>query len=555
MRTQLQRFVSFAFAAADLLIEFGATGEISFAMGAAMTLTDRREDALLSRNWLELFDPADRQSVHEMVTALGPQGRCGPLPVRMATSGTRTSNTGAVRRAELSACRLAGDREWLSCVLTALPTADSPDKPLADVEEFMEAARRAGEDGKGLTFVEAPGLVGLAESNPAMCQTLVQRISTLLRSSAITENAAAQLGETRFGVAHGSDGVSLRKGLADITEEGARNGIDLGISAHHLDMAGNGLGNDELLQAVRFAVNRFAALGSNAGLPGSVSQTFEQMVDSALQRMNDFAEVIREEKFDLSFQPIVALTTGALDHFEVLSRFADGSSPFENVRFAEEIGAIEKFDFAVCTRAISVMRSQRSEAGTPPLRLAVNISGQSLENALFIRLLLALLDENRHLAGRLSLEITESARLQDLVRAEQVIQEMRKRGFGVWLDDFGAGAASFQYLQALTINGVKIDGSYVKRIGGSKRDDTLLRGLARLCADLGIETVGEMVETTDQRDFLRNIGVTLGQGWLFGKSLPDPTWTTAKPTATPAPAPSALALRRGRRQGTVESWG
>jgi EAL domain-containing protein (putative c-di-GMP-specific phosphodiesterase class I) len=545
MSRLLKRFVSFAFAAADLLIEVGASGQISFAMGAAQSLTNRREDTLVGKNWLELFDAADHKPVQAMMAGLGPQGRCGPLTVRMATPKGSPE-----RHAALSACRIAGQDEWLSCVLTTLPGEGEEERPLTtNLDDFVKATQAASEAGGGLTFLDAPGLVGLAQSNPAMCQTLVQRISVLLQSSSAGRNAAARLSETRFGIAHDGDGLSLRKGLADITEEGARIGIDLGISAHHVDLGAGALDQDEVLQAVRFAVNRFAAQGSKAKLPESVSQTFEQMVSSALQRMSEFATVVREEKFDLSFQPIVELANGSLHHFEVLARFADGASPFEKVQFAEEIGVIEKFDFAVCTRAVSTMRSASCDGAFQPLRLAVNLSGRSLDNALFIRLLLALLDENRDLAGKLSLEITESARLQDLVRAEKVIQEIRQRGFAVYLDDFGAGAASIEYLQALTVNGVKIDGSYIKRIGASRRDDVLLRGLVRLCGDLGVETVGEMVETTDQGDFLRNAGVTLAQGWLFGKPAPVPEWTSR--TAASSTPPRV----RGRRQGAVESWG
>jgi EAL domain-containing protein (putative c-di-GMP-specific phosphodiesterase class I) len=549
MSSQIKRFISFAFAAADLLIEVGAAGEIRFALGAALTLTDQRDDSLRGRNWLDLFDPADHAAIQHMVEALGPRGRCGPLPVRMAATSVPERRNEPPRRAALSACRLAGPEEWLSCVLTALPASDGAEKPLADIEGFMAAASKAGEAGAELTLLDAPGLASLAQRDPALCQTVVQRINTVLRDAAVAENAATRLSETRFGVAHGND-ASLRKGLAAITAEGARNGFDLGISAHNLDLSDKGLEPDELLQAVRFAVNRFSTMGADAALPGSATEAFEQMVDSAIERMNDFAEVVREEKFDLSFQPIVELASNALHHFEVLARFTDGSSPFEKVQFAEEIGVIEKFDFAVLTRSIAAIRAEdRRGIGAQPLRLAVNMSGKSLENALFIRLLLASLDDNRDLAGRLSLEVTESARLQDLARAERVIQEIRRRGFDVYIDDFGAGAASFQYLQALTVTGVKIDGSYVKRIGGSRRDDTLLRGLVRLCGDLEIITVGEMVETMEQGDFLRGIGVTLGQGWLFGKAAPTPVWASKL-----APPPSAPRVR-GRRQGATESWG
>jgi hypothetical protein len=174
MSSQLQRFISFAFAAADLLIEVGAAGEIRFALGAAMSLTNRHDNDLVGSNWLELFDPADHSSIQDMVSALGPQGRCGPLPVRMAVGGSKGAS---ILCAALSACRLTGPQERLSCVLTALPTTDASDKPLADIEEFIDAARQAEKEVAQLTFIDAPGLLGLAQSDPTTCQALTQRIT------------------------------------------------------------------------------------------------------------------------------------------------------------------------------------------------------------------------------------------------------------------------------------------------------------------------------------------------------------------------------------------
>ncbi|GEO43742.1 hypothetical protein SAE02_78900 [Skermanella aerolata] len=312
-----------------------------------------------------------------------------------------------------------------------------------------------------------------------------------------------------------------------------------------MELDARDLGHDELLQAVRFTVNRFAA---GSAMPGSIGAAFEQMVGDTLQQMSAFASAVDGEDFELAFQPIVDLATGELDHFEVLSRFSGEVSPFEKIRFAEEIGIIERLDIAVCTRALSLLRSPPPGAARP-LRLAINLSGRSIANPAFIRLLLALLDQHRDLAGQLSLEITESVQLTDLAQADRVIQECRQRGFAVCLDDFGAGAASFPYLQSLIIDGVKIDGAYIRKIGQSPRDDALLRGLVRLCIDLGVDTTAEMIETAAQAEFLRGIGVRHGQGWLFGKAAPAPTWQAK------ISAPAAAGRTRARRQGATESWG
>lgn len=91
------------------------------------------------------------------------------------------------------------------------------------------------------------------------------------------------------------------------------------------------------------------------------------------------------------------------------------------------------------------------------------------------------------------------------------------------LDDFGAGSASFQYLQALTVDFVKIDGAYIKRLGRSQKDDAMIRGLVRLCEDLSVGTIAEMVETRDQVEQLRAFGVQYAQGYFFGKPTAEPS--------------------------------
>jgi EAL domain-containing protein (putative c-di-GMP-specific phosphodiesterase class I) len=116
----------------------------------------------------------------------------------------------------------------------------------------------------------------------------------------------------------------------------------------------------------------------------------------------------------------------------------------------------------------------------------------------------------------------------------------------VCLDDFGAGSASFAYLQELTLDIVKIDGRYVRELAGNGRDGAMVRRLVELCRDLKIRTVAEMVETLEVEEVVRKAGVDFAQGWLFGK-----------PTDTPQPAlkPCTSVKPAARRAGASESWG
>ena len=145
---------------------------------------------------------------------------------------------------------------------------------------------------------------------------------------------------------------------------------------------------------------------------------------------------------------------------------------------------------------------------------------------------------------RLIFEVTESAVISDLALAQRHVQALQRMGFHVCLDDFGAGAASYGYLQQLSVDVVKIDGGYVRELTRSGRDDVMIRHLVGLCRELKVTTVAEMVETQDVADALRRAGVDYAQGWLFGPPSRQPQGKLA------APARAAV-----RRLGSVEQWG
>jgi len=231
---------------------------------------------------------------------------------------------------------------------------------------------------------------------------------------------------------------------------------------------------------------------------------------------------VAANRFDFAFQPIVDLENREISHFEALARFAHGESPYQTIVFAEDVGLIQEFDMACCRRAMTFM-AERAESS--PVNLAVNLSGLSLQNDTFVEALMALLRQHGNLAGRLMFEATESSRMHDLERVSKVFIAMKKQGFSMCLDDFGAGAASFQYLRALEVDYVKIDGTYTRRLLSSDRDSLMLRNLCDLCADLNIKTIAEMVELDDQVGKLRSLGVHLGQGYLLGQPAPQPVFS------------------------------
>jgi EAL domain-containing protein (putative c-di-GMP-specific phosphodiesterase class I) len=229
-----------------------------------------------------------------------------------------------------------------------------------------------------------------------------------------------------------------------------------------------------------------------------------------------FLDIIHSRAFSVACQPIVRLSDGQAMKHEVLVRFEPGSSPARLIAVAEAAGLISLLDMAVARCAISYLRAGGD------LSLSVNLSAVTLTDRTAMTELAVLLARAEIDRSCLSFEITESAELTDLEGANSAIQLLRRRGHSVWLDDFGAGFASISYLQALEVDGVKIDGRYMRSALASSRDERLFRGIARFITDMGMGTVAEMIEEPAQRDLAADLGLEGGQGYLFspkGKSV------------------------------------
>jgi EAL domain-containing protein (putative c-di-GMP-specific phosphodiesterase class I) len=207
--------------------------------------------------------------------------------------------------------------------------------------------------------------------------------------------------------------------------------------------------------------------------------------------------------------------------------------PFDFVQLAENIGVISQLDRAMCGRVIDLLT--RSARSMPKLRVAVNLSARSLDSHDFRDRLIGMLQRNPQLRNRLMFEITESMALKDLQTTNAFIQVLRQAGHKVSLDDFGVGAAAFEYLRALEIDYVKIDGSYVQAALKTEKGGRFLKAMAGLCRELGIATVAEMVEKEEEVGFLLECGIDFGQGFLFGRPMPDSkAFLAAQDAAAPA---------------------
>lgn len=250
-----------------------------------------------------------------------------------------------------------------------------------------------------------------------------------------------------------------------------------------------------------------------------------QLETDLRRAMTTIATVDRE--FQLWYQPIVDLESGEVNGFEALVRWQHPErgmiSPAEFIPIAEDTGLIVPLGQWILQEAWRQIQVwQHQFADHLPLSISVNLSPRqfSMELIAQVRQLLsaAKLLENG-LEVNLKLEITESALMENLDAATALLKELKTLGVQLLIDDFGTGYSSLSYLHRFPIDTMKIDQSFVNRIGVDHESEEIVRAIVMLAHNLGMNVIAEGVETLEQVTQLKTLGAEYGQGYFFSKPL------------------------------------
>jgi EAL domain-containing protein (putative c-di-GMP-specific phosphodiesterase class I) len=366
-----------------------------------------------------------------------------------------------------------------------------------------------------LSLIQLDGVERLrARAGESAIDSLFTEIGGCLRAYALG-GLAGRIGPDKLAaVTDGSAAADISKEIAAILKLHDPEGAELQVKelAIALDIAD--LGPGDAAKTISYTLQEFAA-GDIANLPfASLVDGFRALMAETAKRVIAFKSSLTDRGMKLVFQPVVELAQRRIHHYEVLTRFADGKSPFEQIEFAERVGLIEELDLFVAERALKYL----DHAGPgSSANLAVNLSGRSIQNPAFVTALEQLLKRYFFARPRVLFEITESTSIDDLPAANRIIQDLRNGGNRVCLDDFGAGAASLPYLRAFHVDYIKIDGAYVRRMQESDRDLQIMNAMIGMCRQVKTAVVAEMIETQQQAESLLALGVDFGQGYYFGK--------------------------------------
>ncbi|NIY74575.1 EAL domain-containing protein [Thalassospira sp. HF15] len=289
---------------------------------------------------------------------------------------------------------------------------------------------------------------------------------------------------------------------------------------HHFD-AENEENDREtnLTRAVAYALNRMQRKAQNDVTAARLSASLPHLINETLKSVRAFREIVENGSFAVALQPIVHLGNREMHHFEALARFNIGDSPLavdQIIHFAEGTGLITEFDLAMCSKVLDHLRDNPDSI---PYPVAVNLSGHSLEQAGFMPALIELLDGYDIASRHVLFEVTETSRIRGLADVNNGLQMLRERGHEICLDDFGAGAANFEYLSALDVDIIKFDGGAMCTALANPKGRAFLKATALLCRDLGICTIAEMIHDQASYELVRDLGIDYGQGYHLGPPI------------------------------------
>ena len=523
MRKDRDRFVAFAFSAADAFVELDGKQKVRYATGAIKSLTGKDEKTLIGRNFLDLILLEDRPIMVAGCDLAAKQGRCGPLRLHLK------HNSGKPMRLEVRGTYLPINGGGLFLSLNRGRANSAGVTKLMDTTGFADAAYQAikassqGDRPAVMTMLDLEGLIAVMERMGAGDATnLMSDINAYIQARAVGGETAGSLGKDKFGVVHDPDVdiPQLGQTIIDRVLQADPEGEGIKLHTASIDLGDETLSDFDDAKALLYTLNKFSE-GRGQFTINDLQQGSKSLLDETRAKILSFKNMITAGDFQPHYQPIVGLSSRDVHHYEALARFGGKTeeSPFELLSFAEEAGIIMDFDLAMCGRVMQFLETIKAQKRE--LCIAVNLSGRSLETPIFLNKLIQLLGNFSPPRSWLQFEITESSTIHDLETTNNFLCALRELGHAVGLDDFGSGSAAFQYLRALEVDFVKIDGAYVREAQASDKGKAFMRSIVSLCIDLKIETVGEMVEDEESATFLYETGVNFAQGYLFGRPTKD----------------------------------
>jgi diguanylate cyclase (GGDEF)-like protein len=418
--------------------------------------------------------------------------------------------------------------------LTGLPNRKSLEERL---EAAMASAKSQG-SGHALLYLDVDYFHRINDSFGHLAgDELLRGITPVLQQTLREGEFLARIGGDEFAVllencgaeyAHGA-ATQLRDAVQGWQFEWGEKAFQVGVSIGVVSITRVSPSLSAILSEADTACFTAKEQGRNRVFSFHDSATSQHMRQTSrgwIKRIND---ALSEGAFTLLYQPIVPIEaprSAGLTKVEALLRMGETGGelilPMSFIPVAERYDLMRTVDRWVIERAFSdYRRLVKLREDTSPAEFSINLSGHTLSSPDFAEFVQAKLTHYGVPPQNIFFEITETAAIANVERARTLIETLRAMGVRFLLDDFGSGLSSFNYLKHFPVDGIKIDGLFVKGIAKNYLDYALVESIQKIGTSLGLQTIAEYVENEDIAKKLVQIGVVMGQGYYLS---PPKSW-------------------------------
>ena len=369
------------------------------------------------------------------------------------------------------------------------------------------------------------------EAGDSLLLTVAERLSACVRPG----DTVARLGGDEFTILlEDLDGEVQAGGLAEriaaalsvpllVSGREVFTTASLGIACESGATLGAGRTPDDLVRDADTAMYHAKTEGKSRSVVFNAGMNAQAV--NRLELEMDLRRALEKEEFRVFYQPIVALDTRRVCEVEALVRWEHPVRglvpPGDFIPLAEETGLIVPIGLWVLRQACRQGRIwQEEQVSGQPLRVSVNVSARQLQQPDLVAQVAEILAETGLAASCLKLEITESVMMLDADQTIPRLHALRTLGVHLAVDDFGTGYSSMAYLSSLPIDTLKIDRSFVSKMGRSEDDAAIVRAIVTLAKTLSLQITSEGIETPAQLALLCDLGCDQGQGYHFARPLP-----------------------------------
>ena len=374
-------------------------------------------------------------------------------------------------------------------------------------------------------FKEINNSLGLKKADK-----LLKEVAALLKSQTNRSQTLARFGGDEFILLSTSSGENGAEKLASKILSAVRNHrFEIGGKGHQVTMSiglslfpDQGETTKELLANADIALSQAKKSGRNQYKIYDPDLDSREETESRVGWVKQIDDAIKQNNFVLYAQPILELGKEKISHYEILIRMLEGNnkviSPGKFLPVAEKFGLSREIDRWVINETLRRLNKTGNEYLEH--QFAINLSGQSLTDDELLSWLKngGSFDESNF--EKILFEVTETAALNNIESANNFISALKSRGCQFALDDFGMGFSSFNYLRQLSVDYLKIDGSFIQNLPQDSMNQNLVQSIVEVAHKLHKETIAEFVEDEETLRMVRNYGSDHAQGYHIGKPSP-----------------------------------